>query len=340
MRYIGLAAFGATVCVLVPLTQLGAGPNERAKLYAPDTHELVVDGIAVTATLEQPFVDEGAATHLTLTADKEIQVGIVVVGSSGTEGSRVPNPPRPVMHETVTLTPNKTGKATKDVTLHLSNALAEGDSELATYKLYITSRETGERLQRLVDRAGPSIPTGEIPDMDTDTMKLLGTLSRASESQQDDQRDDNGKLLFAKGSVAVLEAYQRPVSDSIAIAAPNHADVGQAFDVKVTVRNPTNQTLEHQEISLEVMAIGDAYAGASGSDVKIDPVDAVTLAPHQHKTVTFKVTAPIVGVMGLRASMPSNDYSNVARELHRGTFEAVEIVTPSSERSDHEVAKK
>src|SRR5580693_3797123 len=51
MRSIGVAAFGVTVCVLVPMTRPDAGPAEREKLFAADTHDLVVDGAHVTATI-------------------------------------------------------------------------------------------------------------------------------------------------------------------------------------------------------------------------------------------------------------------------------------------------
>src|SRR5437868_4637127 len=106
MRYLGIAAFGATVCIVTPLIRPSAGPVERAKLFAPDSTELTVDGTPVKVALDKPFVDPGDTVKLTLTADKEVQVGIVVIGSSGNEGDRVPEPPRPVAHETVTLIPD------------------------------------------------------------------------------------------------------------------------------------------------------------------------------------------------------------------------------------------
>src|SRR5436305_4195803 len=108
MRFPGLVAFGVTTCVLVPLIMPSAGPTERAKLFAPDTSDVTIDGTPVQISLDNPFTDPGGKVHLTLTADKEVQVGIVVLGSTGSEGARVPDPPRPVAHETVTLIPDRT----------------------------------------------------------------------------------------------------------------------------------------------------------------------------------------------------------------------------------------
>ena len=333
MRYIGAASFVATICVFVPLIQPNAGPNERAKLVAADIHDVVIDGTQVTATIEHPFGEPDAPIQLTLHADKEVQVGIVVLGSTGTEGDRVPAPPRPVTHRTVTLIPDRrTGQATKDVTVRLHNARANGYHPYGTYTLYITSREIGDRLEKLVDRAGPSIPTGEIPDMDRDTSKLFSTiyaLDRAARSGDDDGDDDK---MFAKGSVAVLHAFTRPVNDELELKLPERAARGEGFTVAVTVRNPTNAVMNGVKVALDVMRFEeDDYLGLASSDVAIDEAEPITLAAHARKTVQLHVSAQQVGLLGLRASATCDECArSVEREMQIGTFDAIEVKDPGA----------
>jgi hypothetical protein len=335
MRSIGVAAFGVTVCVLVPMTRPDAGPAEREKLFAADTHDLVVDGAHVTATIDHPFLEQNGLVHLTLHADKEVQVGLVVLGSTGTEGGRVPDPPRPVEHRTISLVPDRTGQATKDVAIRLHNALASDYRPYGAYTFYVTSRELGERLQKLVDRAGPSIPTGEIPDMDTDTEKLFSTIYAAQRANDDDYTDRD-PTLFAKGSIAVLHGFTRPATDDVALTVPDRVHRGEEFSVTVAVRNPTASKLDKVMVAVDVIPFEetDAYRGLAGSDVagvKIENVEAISLAPHQRKTVQVHVKAPAVGVVGLRASATCDDCGRADKELRIGTFDAVEVVEAESQ---------
>jgi hypothetical protein len=325
MRYIGLAAFGATTSILVPLAVLDAGPTERAKLMAADTHDLVVNGAHVTATLEHPFADPDSVVHLTLTSDKKVELGIVVMGSTGTEGERVPSPPRAVAHRNIELVPDKaTGTATKDVAIRLHNARVTAWQPYGSYTFYVMSEKAGDRLQALVDRAGPSIPTGEIPDMDTDTSKLFEAIYKiASPDDTDTSRDAK---LFAKGSVGVVTAFTRPVQDDVKLAMPDRVTQGESFAVTVTVHNPHAQRLSDVTIQLEPMTIGDSWTGMVGSDIAIEKLPAVALAPGERKTVQFHVTAPYVGVLGLHASATCESCRDLGNKLAVGTFDAVEIV--------------
>src|SRR5215468_2091443 len=127
MRNIGLFSFGVTTCVLVPaaISRLAAGPQQVSKLVAPGAQTIQIGGATIEASLDRAMVDPGDSIHLKLTASeartKRIALGVVVYGSSGTEGGRVPNPPVAVAHDTVTLDINH-GKATRDVKLKLEGA--------------------------------------------------------------------------------------------------------------------------------------------------------------------------------------------------------------------------
>jgi hypothetical protein len=336
MRYLGIAAFGATVCIVTPLITPSAGPVERAKLFAPDSTDLTVDGTPIRVTLDKPFVDSGDKVHLTMTADKEVQVGIVVIGSSGNEGDRVPDPPRPVAHETVTLVPDKSGHATKTVAITLHNAKTSGYQPYGSYKLYVMSREGGERLEKLVDRAGPSIPTGEIPDMDTDTEKLFGVLANLGKYDEGDHSKD--ATLFGNGQVAMLEAFTRPYQTEVAIKAPDKVKRNAPFTVSVTIENPHGHALKDVTVSLDTMAIGnEKYLGIQAGPTIGKPVSFETLRAHEKKTVQITVTSPEIGILGLRAKAQCDDYCDRDDDrLRRGTFEAVEIVeadhTPVAKR--------
>jgi hypothetical protein len=338
MRYIGVAAFGVTVCVLVPLTRPDAGPAERAKLFAADTHDVVVDGVHVTATIDHPFVEDNGQVHVTLHADKEVQVGLVVLGSSGSEMSRVPDPPEPVTHRTISLVRDPNGQWTRDVTVRLHSARTDHYHPYGSYTLYVTSREIGERLQRLVDRAGPNVPPpgGGIPDMDTDTEKLLSTLGDARRAADDDTADGSG--MFAKGSIAVLHGFTRPATDDVALTVPDHVKRGDDVAITVAVRNPTAKPIDKLKVEVEVMSFDDAptYKGMVASDdTRIDDT-LISLAPHQRKTVRVHVKAPEVGLMGLRASAEcDDDCGDADKPLRVGTFDAVEVTD-----ADAQVANK
>ncbi len=173
----------------------------------------MVDGAHVTATLEHPFGDPDELIHLTLTSDKRVELGVVVMGSSGTEGARVPDPPRPVAHRSVELVPDRTtGKATAIVAIRLHNA--RGASGTRTGRTpSCMSPKAGDRLQALVDRWLP-IPTGEILDMDTDTQKLFATISRIIVSTPAMTTPAAATPRCSPtAKAAVLTAFTRPMQD-------------------------------------------------------------------------------------------------------------------------------
>ncbi len=62
----------------------------------------------------------------------------------------------------------------------------------------------------------------------------------------------------------------------------------------------------------------------------------MSLAPHERKTVTFRVTAPYTGILGLHATAACADCGKRDAKLRVGTFEAVEIVG----EGDAKVAKQ
>jgi hypothetical protein len=100
---IGLLGFVVTTAVLIPAATLSlvAGPEQRAKLFAPGVKAIALDGAHVEAKIRRRLVEPGEAIHLALTTDKRVQVGVVVFGQTSSAFDRVPNPPAGVAHETI-----------------------------------------------------------------------------------------------------------------------------------------------------------------------------------------------------------------------------------------------
>lgn len=325
MRHLGSIAFFATVGVLGPaaLLHLDAGPEQRAKLFAPDSRSVTLDGTEVTASLDTAVVDQGGTVKLSLVAAKATTVGIVVMGTNGSEGERVPSPPTGVAHETVTLAMGPDGKAHAEVPLKLKGAEASW-SPLATYTIYVLKPKAAARLERLRRNARPPIPTDEgIPDMGPGSEALFSVLWRINSPEPEFDNARDAKLF---DGVARLEVYARPKEGAVTLRVPEHATRGEWFAVDVTVTNPTKKRLEDVTLSLETPQLGDAYRGIPGDHVETDAggVEPFDLGPKQTKHLVIRVRAQAEGVVGLHARA-SCDECYATDSLIHGSFDAVEI---------------
>lgn len=326
MRYLGLLAFGVTVGVLTPLIRPDAGPDQAKKLIAANETELDVNGAHVKIAMQHPLAEEGGKVRVTLTATKNVTVGLVVMGSSGTEGSRVPEPPIAVGDKLVELQANKP----KDVDLRLTGAKhGYSDDGFGQYTIYVAGERAATRLATLSKKAGPNIPTGEIPDQDSDTSKLYSVLSSIGSNQVPEGK---ANAVFQPNSVARLDAFTTKKSDEIRLKVPDTASRGQEFTVAVTVENPKGKTLKGLKLTLDMPRIGD-YVGIEDKAVMIDQPMTIDLKPHETKVVKMKVTSSLVGLVGLRASIDCGDGGCEKGTYIRGsTFDAVEIVDPAVAR--------
>ncbi len=337
MRHAGLIAFGATLAVLVPAARLKltAGPQQDALLFAPSASSLDIDGAHVEASLDKMIVDPGGAVHLKLVANKPVTVGIVVLGTTGTEGDRVSNPPLGIAHETVKLTATPEGGASKDVVLKLDGALASGAQDLpfGNYTIYVMTPKAADKLDRMRRRAHPPVAGDNEPPSPGLGASELSTLISSIDAQEAPDNKTDAKL-FAAGTIARLDAYTRPKNQRITIQAPETARRDEVFTVGVTVTNPSKRKLADLEVSLELPAGGSIkqYLGMpqEAVTIAIDKVK-IDLAGHETRRVEFHVTAKTAGVVGLFAhAYCLGDGCTDHQALTAGAFEATEIVNPAA----------
>jgi hypothetical protein len=363
MRHIGLLAFGTTVGILVPAAtlHLTAGPEQRAKLIAAGDESLDLNGTHVAVSMDRRVVDTGESVKLKLVADKKVTVGVVVFGSSGTEGWRVPSPPVAVAHREITLQPDWTGHASKELGIKLTGAnVRSGYNPFGTYTFYVMSPKAADRLADVHSRAGQPIPTGEIPDVGPGE-ELLWHVQGLADSAADKSPDRNmgdtaaddeekaktrDERLFTRGTVARIEAYTRPNDKSVALALPETTTVGKPFDVAIAITNPT-KSAQHLKLTLAFPPIGSNSLEIKAEAIKSDTKElAFDIAKGETKRFTMPVTALAEGVLGVQARVEceqreddDEDSKTLAKhqaELDRcrtqlsagmsiGTFDAIEI---------------
>ena len=320
MRNPGLVAFAVTTGILAPVVmlQLAAGPKQREMLFAPDHEALDVAGTHITAALDHRLVDPGETVHLDLTAEKRVEVGIVVFGSSGTEGERVPSPPLAILHETVSLEPH----TTSHVALVLRGARSSYQP-VGTYSIYVMSPKAADRLALLQRRAGPPVPnSGEIPDLDRDTGKLLSTIYSIGR----DDLEGAAAKLYGGTAVARFEAYTRAVSPALALDTPETAPVDRPFTVGVTLKNPTGHAmklkvaLSFPQLDNNTLALPEDAAKAAPSP------DVIELGKGETKRVELHATVTRPGVIGVEASVDCVDGGSCYKLFRSGAFDAVQIV--------------
>jgi len=334
MRNVGLIAFGVTTALLVPaaVSRLVAGREQVAKLFAPGEDTLHLDdGGEVAVSLDRAIADPGETIHVQLAASqakgKHVTLGVVVLGSSGSEGDRVPSPPVGVVHERVTLDVDATGHATRDVAIKLRGAQA-GYEPFANYQILVMPPKAADRLERLRSRAGLIVePGGGIPSYNTSGEKFF----RAYWAIQGGEAPEDDAELFAPGKIARLDAHTRPLSKTIAIATPNTAPRGEPFTVMVSVTNPGKHAVEGVAVSLDSVdglldgRRKDRYAGLGTGAVTIEGgADKIDLAPHETRRVEFKVAAEALGTVGLYARATCD--CDLPPSTFTGAVDATDIV--------------
>src|SRR5262249_29218666 len=149
------------------------------------------------------------------TKAKRVALGVLVYGSTGSEGARVPDPPVDVAHETVTLDFDAHGKATKDVKLTVDGARSQHEP-FAHYTILVMPPKAADRLASLRDRFRviPGTKNDPIPSYNKSGSKF----SELYYDVANGRAPDEAAALFAPGSIARLEAHTRVKSSAIAIS--------------------------------------------------------------------------------------------------------------------------
>jgi hypothetical protein len=305
MRNPALFAFGVTIACLSPMfaASLDAGPKQEEMLFAADARSFVVNGVTVKVSIDHGIADRGATVTLHLEAERAVAVGLVMLGSTGTEGARVPDPPLGLLHRNVTVDQVAGDHVVKDIPIKLVGAVQE--QAFATYSIYAMSPAAARRLDRLQRHATPPVQPGEgPPEATASSMKLwhaLGAIRRDGEVDSGDEKPDDEARQFAKGTTARLEVVTRPRDQALAIAMPDEVRSNVAFDVQVTLTNSSRKAAEVYA-RLDVAEAPAENHALGGNDVVVAPDGMqVTLAPHERRDVTFHVTASKSGMLGLIA---------------------------------------
>lgn len=338
MRNPGLFAFVLTTGVLVPAAAhyLTAGHDQVVKFAAPSHSELALDGATIEARLAHPLVDPGEGLKIKLSASgatgKSIAVGVLVYGSAGDEGSRVPSPPVGVAYETVTIA-LANGEGEKEIAIPLKGA--EGNrfypQPFNSYQVLVLAPKAAARLHRL-HRNSALIDTGEIPDYNASASKFMSFYQGWG---GDDLEGEDAKL-FGEGAIARLDAHTRSINKSIVLETPATTQVGLAFTVAVTVKNPSKKAAKSLELSLETPAgVVDNAEEVEGISALVMPENRTfELGAGETKRFEFRVMPDQLGVLGLYASIRCNDeeggYSEACKDVgeltRAGTFDATEII--------------
>ncbi len=328
MKRIGLFAFGLTTCVLVPTTlhMLVAGPNQVAKLYAPDQTSIDVNGAKVDISVDRGLVDVGGKVHVTLTAtaDKRTKVplAVLVYEQAGMGEARTENPPTRVGRDEVTLDVAD-GKASKTFAFTLRGFRASGMSgtdAFGHYTVLVMSPKAADLLE-----AKRRHTTSSDRDPDGFFMVWYGLNGGAV-----DPDSDVGKF----GEIARVDVATRTDSESVKILG---GDIAQAGDiaVKVRVHNPTRRAFANVGVTLATQPerLRGTWLGIKPDDVVIDdnPDATFALKPHETKDVVFHVHTSATGTLGLFASVncAGEDCWNgaeSARQLDDSVLDAIDIV--------------
>jgi hypothetical protein len=333
MRHLGLFAFGLTTAVLVPtaLQVVGAGPKQVAKLTAPDAKSLEIAGRKIDVSVDKGIVDPGSKVKVTLAAaaGKKTTVDVLVYESQGSGGGRVELPPARVGYEEVTFDAKETSKS-------LSIALPGKRGEemggtrawFGHYTILVLPQGAANKLEKLRHATA-----GEGDPMTDKT----GNYNRWQEAYysltEGDAASDEDKAIAQPTEIARLDINTRPQSDVLTMKVGNTGTVNKAFDVKVTIHNPTGKAIEQVKIDLSSQAseLSNEYKGLASNDVNIETTDEteIALKPHQTKTLTYHVTALTPGTVGLLATSTcdgSDCYEKgVIGKISEAALDAVDI---------------
>jgi hypothetical protein len=329
MRNIGLIAFGVTTCVLVPaaISRLSAGPQQVGKLVAPGAESIELDGATIDVTIDRAVVDPGGDIHVKLVGKsakaKRVALGVLVYGSSGSEGSRVPDPPVDVAHEEVTLALDGKTDTTKDVKVRLAGAVG-GTQPFAHYTILVMPRKAADRLAALRDRFRviPGTKNDPIPSYNNSGSKFTSLYWQIKSGEAPEE----APALFEPGGIARLEAHTRIKGSAVSITTPPTTRVGEAYTVAVTIKNPTKRKKLELDVTLATPAglVEQGYTGLRDEAVVIEPASIrIELGRHETKRVEFKVTPKVTGTLGLYAHATTEDW---VAELEAGAVEATDVI--------------
>lgn len=330
MRNIGLLAFGVTTCVLVPaaISRLTAGPQQVGKLVAPGAETIELDGATIDVSLDRAIVDPGGDVHVRLVAKspkaKRVALGVLVYGSNGSEGSRVPDPPVDVAHQDITLALDGKTDVAKDVKLKLAGAVSHHEP-FAHYTILVMPRKAADRLAALRDRFRviPGTKNEPIPSYNNSGSKFQSLYWQI----RSDQAPDEAPALFEPGGIARLEAHTRARATAISIVAPPTSRVGESYTVAVTIKNPTRKKKLEVDLQLSTPAglLEHGYTGLRDEAVTIEPASfRLELGRHETKRVEFKVTPKVTGTLGLYAHATALE--DWVAELEAGAVDATDVI--------------
>jgi hypothetical protein len=284
------------IIVVLPLVA-AAGPRQQELLYAPAKHAITVSNARVTASLDHQIGNPGDTLQLHLETDREVELGIVVMGSSGNEGRDIPYPPLGILHKTVKVS------SAANIPIQLRGAKSFG--AFAQYQVIVMSAKEASTLEGLRTRAtAPIRPRIGTPSMSKSGEQLFQAMSKLDPK-----------------TTATLYAVARTPTKAIAIVAPETAKRGQVFNVRVTFANPSDK-------ADRVTIVLQSPITLAGDDSHRVPYDAITIDPKAVQSavqprkpleVTFQVTSKKSGPLALTASCAGcGDDAGAA-------FEAVEI---------------
>jgi hypothetical protein len=339
MRNPGLLAFGITTCVLVPaaIHHLTAGPKQVAKLTAPSSKTMEIDGYKVEVSTDKSIIEAGGKIKVKLVgavpAGKKATVELLLWESTGSNGSRVESPPRTLERESVTLVGSAKG-ATAELSFTLPGKRSmgmDGQSHYGNYEVVVVPPKTADRLEKLAKKArrdNPMTGDGDGKGYDAWASEFY-TLGQDG----DDSEENDGKL----GKAARVAVQTRAVDSPVALTLPANMKVDEESVVKVRVTNPGKRKLS-TTVSLGIPGnLRGEYLGLSEDDIEIATEEqTIDLAPWATKEVTFKVKPGKAGTLGLyaraRCSGEQEDWKKVAAAAELAKQHPVDVVIAANSK--------
>lgn len=303
MKHAGLFAFGLTTCVLVPtaLHVLSAGPAQVAKLVAPPTSEITLNGAQVALSSESAILGVGQKLHVTVTAKAaqhtKVRVALLAYEASGTGGGRIETPPRRIGRGEVTLDV-KSGEAKQTFAFTLpgdAELNMNGPDSFTHYRVLAMSPEEADqfdRLRRRADRVADPMENPEKIEGFMDTYRSAGLYD-----------DEEGTVV--PHTVGRLDVMTPAKGQLVKLSVPDRAKVGDDIEVVVTVANKSKKPVTGLTVRLgtaSMQGLPGEYLGLPDESVGIaDDKQAIDIAPASATKATFHVKASQIGTLGLAA---------------------------------------